>query len=31
MIIFAVILLVLMLYRPKGLWPERHGIANKNV
>lgn len=29
LIIFAVILLVLMLYRPQGIWPERQGISTK--
>jgi len=29
LIIFAVVLLLLMLYRPQGIWPERQGISSK--
>jgi len=29
LIIFAVLLLILMLYRPQGIWPERQGISTK--
>jgi branched-chain amino acid transport system permease protein len=29
MIIFAFLLLILMLYRPQGIWPERQGISTK--
>jgi branched-chain amino acid transport system permease protein len=29
LIIFAVLLLVLMLYRPQGIWPERQYISTK--
>ncbi len=29
MIIFAVVLLLIMLYRPQGIWPERQGISSK--
>ena len=29
LIIFAFLLLILMLYRPQGIWPERQGISTK--
>ena len=29
MIIFAAILLLIMLYRPQGIWPERQGLSSK--
>ncbi len=29
MIIFAVVLLLIMLYRPQGIWPDRQGISSK--
>ncbi|HSW36405.1 MAG TPA: hypothetical protein VLH18_07360 [Candidatus Limnocylindrales bacterium] len=29
MVIFAFVLLVIMLYRPQGIWPDRQGISTK--